>query len=1076
MRSVLLSGTILGLLIGGSRALAGEDRAASDPIAGALAEARQRFLQGQVEAGQAAIARAVEQGTAQPSETRGRVWMQVGLCLCESGRFAEGAEFFRRSALDWGGERGDQYRADALASLAEAYMAQGDYERALAAYPLAIDAINSPMSVELEDRRARSQNPITPGQTTRIPQVRMQQIGNQQIPIITYLEVPGAPGHAYSVKDNPLKAFHMANRQRFEGECRRRMAEACAELGQFRLAAQETRAAVQIYGQLNDPFERARSLLLLAALERSSGQYAAAAEHREQAQQLFRDVRLLQGPDLEPGAVSIVTQTFSYPPGHERPAPGELRQKTETTMSYSGEAPPSEPGKASAPVRNPTRANPGVEAFWASSRARIRSVEAYRGAKGKDYYLVKFERPVDPWQGEADAAAEGAALALERNQPAEAFAQAATAGRLHRAIGDTVALINDLGIACLARLRMDEPPAARRLADEQLRLAEQSGRTDLLWRAQLNLARCQRRAGQAAEAQALLRQASQAVEQLRAAVQQDTLRIGLFERRVAVYDEFLALLLETPAADGVSGRDIEAFDAAEKARARVLLEALRGVRGGPSLAGRSRQALLSDRRRIQVQTLDLQRQIRAAAAKPGDAKPPPPAELEGQLATLRTELADLDRNLLAPFQAPSAAASIQPLGYAELRRQRVIAPGTALLVYWLGAEKSCLWVVDAEQLRMVLLPPRREIAARAEPVVAALARFPEAPADCPVEAFVRDSHALYQTILAPAAPWLKGLRTLVVIPDGPLNSIPWAALAVTSSAAPEAGGAEYLADRYRLVRAPSATVFLELARRHTSPPDAVPQRIAIFADPVAATAERADEQAAAPGLAPPDPAVHPAGLPPLPPLRMSRQEAARIADSFAGRADVFLGAAATKAAAQRCLTSGYRFVHFGTHGLLNLQDPELSGVLLSPGASPGDTGILRLGELAAWQVTARLISLSACETGLGAERRGEGVMAFQHQLLAAGAANVVVSLWKVEDASSAALMSGFYAQLASGAGDVAGSLRTAQIELRDHAEERFDPAAAAAAVKRGETPVKVRVRPYQHPYYWAAFVLAGAGS
>jgi CHAT domain-containing protein len=271
-------------------------------------------------------------------------------------------------------------------------------------------------------------------------------------------------------------------------------------------------------------------------------------------------------------------------------------------------------------------------------------------------------------------------------------------------------------------------------------------------------------------------------------------------------------------------------------------------------------------------------------------------------------------------------------------------------------------------------------------------------------------------------------------------------------------------------------VFAELAGRHSSLPDRGQPSIAIFAGPSVGVADDSREPALTADERPASASASAASVPLFPPLRMSRQEAAGIAASFPGRADVFFGSEATKVAARRCLTHGYRFVHFGTHGVLDLQNPEMSGVLLTPERGQEDTGILRLGELATWQVSARLITLSACETGLGKEKRGEGVMAFQRELLAAGAANVVASLWKVEDTSSAALMCRFYANLASGTGDVAEALRTAQTSLRDHMEERFDPVAAAAAVKRGETPVKLRVQPYEHPYYWAGFVVAGAGS
>jgi CHAT domain-containing protein len=148
--------------------------------------------------------------------------------------------------------------------------------------------------------------------------------------------------------------------------------------------------------------------------------------------------------------------------------------------------------------------------------------------------------------------------------------------------------------------------------------------------------------------------------------------------------------------------------------------------------------------------------------------------------------------------------------------------------------------------------------------------------------------------------------------------------------------------------------------------------------------------------------------------------------------------------------TGYRFIHFATHGLLNSRNPELSGIVLSLVGIDGrpQNGFLRLHEIYNLKMPADLVVLSACQTALGKEIRGEGLIGLTRGFMYAGAARVVATLWKVDDVATAELMKRFYYGMLRNGLSPAAALREAQAEIRSR--ERW-----------------------RSPYYWAGFILQG---
>ena len=189
----------------------------------------------------------------------------------------------------------------------------------------------------------------------------------------------------------------------------------------------------------------------------------------------------------------------------------------------------------------------------------------------------------------------------------------------------------------------------------------------------------------------------------------------------------------------------------------------------------------------------------------------------------------------------------------------------------------------------------------------------------------------------------------------------------------------------------------------------------------------------------------------IPRLPASRDEAAAIMAALpAGAGFEALGFAANKATATSPDLSHYRIIHFATHGILDSEHPELSGLVLSRFDAAGhpQDGFLRLDDIYNLSLPADLVVLSACNTGLGKNVKGEGMIGLARGFMYAGTARVLASLWKVDDEATAELMTHFYRHLLQERQTPAAALRAAQIAMWQQ--------------KR-----------WHAPYYWAAFVLQG---
>jgi CHAT domain-containing protein/tetratricopeptide (TPR) repeat protein len=595
--------------------------------------------------------------------------------------------------------------------------------------------------------------------------------------------------------------------------------------------------------------------------------------------------------------------------------------------------------------------------------------------------------------------------------------------------------------------------AADRSFSQALLLARELGNTAEEARILAATARSQRARGDLAAARVSLEQSLDRLESLRSAIAGDDLRASHFAAQRQTYEEYVDLLLQLHRKDPSAGLEARAFEAAERARARGLLDFLGQAQvdlreGDP--------ALLAEENRLRLE-------MNAKAALRVDRLRKP-----GKAAEVRTLDEDLDR-LTTQYQIVEARLQASSPRYAGLREpeidlsqiQRQVLDGeTVLLEYFLAEPHSVLWLVTPETVTSFELPGRAEIETLARRVHEALgSHFPEGAAE-----ERKDLAALSRMLIGPIQDRIAGKR-LAIAADGALWYIPFAALPVPGSEVP-------LIVENEIVEIPSAAVLRELRRSRQGRPRPA-GAVALLADPVFERTDARLQAARMPKSQPrADATVAQAGPPPgsrdvwsevfgtlrqtaegeaFERLPWSRQEAEAIAQEAAQR-QVFraFDFQASRELATSADLSAYRVIHFATHGILDTQHPQLSGLVLSRVNEQGEPrdGFLRLHDVYQLHLAADLVVLSGCETALGKNLRGEGIVGLTHGFFHAGASQVLASLWPVRDRATAELMRRFYGGMFRDGLSPSAALRQAQIGMW-------------------------RERTWRGPFFWAAFVLQG---
>jgi len=586
----------------------------------------------------------------------------------------------------------------------------------------------------------------------------------------------------------------------------------------------------------------------------------------------------------------------------------------------------------------------------------------------------------------------------------------------------------------------------------------------------LGVARAKRDLGNLEDALPPVEEAMAIVGGVRARIFSGDLRTMYQAGTYDYYEFFVDLLMRLRNAD--AGYAARALEASERARARRLLDLLADSRA--RIRASVDPALLA-RERAVLEKMNAQERQRTRLLG-GEHTEAELAAINRAIASVRASAESI--RLQIRMQSPRYAALTQPqpIGAAGIQ-EKLLDGDTLLLEYFLADETSYLWVVSRAGFREFSLPGRRTIESAARLVYdLAGARNQHAAGETMPQrkrrieaadlAFRKAAAELSRLLLEPAAD-LLGDKRLAIVCDGVLQHVPFAALpdpcrpdggGTSAAEAGERGDYRPLLEGHEIVFLPSASV-LAAQRRLSAGRVPGTDGIAVIADPVfsmedarvngAATgADAARDQAAR--------AVRLAGVAresgmTFHRLRFTRDEALAIASFIPpGRRFMALGFDANLDALHAADLGSYRVIHFATHGLVSSTHPDLSGLVLSlvdERGRPRD-GFFRLRDIFDLDLRADLVVLSGCQTALGAEIRGEGLVGLTRAFMYAGARRVAASLWSVDDRATAELMRKFYQEFLGEGRAPAQALRAAQLSL-------------------------FRQRRWAAPYYWAAFTLQG---
>jgi len=628
--------------------------------------------------------------------------------------------------------------------------------------------------------------------------------------------------------------------------------------------------------------------------------------------------------------------------------------------------------------------------------------------------------------------------------------------QLMREIGNnyyTAAVVNHLGVAYGS---LGQYEKAADYFEEALKLRRIAGDYKGIATTLSDLARLERDRGNLVAARERIEEALAQVEVLRSNVASSPLRTAFFAS-VQQYREFyIDLLMRLNNAKPSEQFERAAFNASETGRARSLLQLL--SEAGSKIHHGIDPSLL-ERKQNLIETIDskAQSQMQLLGGKHTDEE----AEAaRKEISVLTIELEQLEGRIRE--RSPQFTALVQPVPLKlEEIQDKILDRDTLLLEYSLGEEKSFVWAVTPDSIKTFELPKRAVIEPAARRVYELLtARSVDIPKETLeqrrkrlelVDAeYAKASATMSRTILGPVAAELKDKR-LLIVSDGVLQYIPFAGLPVPNNT-------RALIVDHEVVMAPSASV-IGLLRQETANRKPASKMVAVLGDPVFSNddprvaAARFGHAAAAAKVDSADAlrSASESGLDRLRRLRFSRQEADEIA-RLAGN-DPKLEAVDFEASRKLALSNEldqYRIVHFATHGIINNYHPELSGIVLSLVDAKGQpqNGFLRLYDLYNLKLSADLVVLSACQTALGKEIRGEGLVGLTRGFMYAGAPRVIASLWQIDDRASAEFMKRFYGALLGQKLRPAAALRAAQISMSK------DPR-------------------WRQPHYWAAFTLQG---
>ncbi len=498
------------------------------------------------------------------------------------------------------------------------------------------------------------------------------------------------------------------------------------------------------------------------------------------------------------------------------------------------------------------------------------------------------------------------------------------------------------------------------------------------------------------------------------------------------YEQYIKCLMRNHRDPAAMSQVVRAFETSESARARSLAELLR-VSDTNLLSNVVPE--LSKQERSLRQSLRMKEDERVGLFRKKYEK--------SELERLDTELERLNteyKNVLATINQryPAFEQLTQPQSWnlGRIQKEVIRDDNTLLLEFLLGPDKSYVWAVTRTTITSHELPSQTVITDAVKNVYELLRERPKPETKSHLDQATRE---LAQLILSPVADQLQKQR-IIVAADAALNYIPFQILPVGPNAEP-------LVAQHEVINVPSASILGEL-RKEAARRGSRDKVLAAFGNPVFAAQQQNAQIALSRGI---EIKSDSADLTNIGRLFYSAREIENLREvASAEQTYAATESDATRDQLLKLDLSQYAILHFATHGVLRPSSPENSGLVLSTINREGQKvdGFVGLQDIYSLRAPVDLVVLSACQTGLGKDIRGEGLIGLTRGFMYAGATSVVASLWKVEDEATAELMKRFYTEMLRNKKTPSEALRLAQNSIRQEPQ-------------------------WSAPHYWAGFTLQG---
>ncbi|MFQ6052317.1 MAG: CHAT domain-containing protein, partial [Candidatus Hydrothermarchaeota archaeon] len=542
----------------------------------------------------------------------------------------------------------------------------------------------------------------------------------------------------------------------------------------------------------------------------------------------------------------------------------------------------------------------------------------------------------------------------------------------------------------------------------------------ILWEAYLEMGNAYRKEKEYEKALESYKNSINIIEDIRSKIKLEELKASYFgtDRRLEAFHNLIDLLARLHQSHSGKEYDLQAFNYMERAKARSFLDSLEvsniDISAGVDLR-------LIEREKELMQEIS---KIYKTLLSP-DLTEEKRNELYSQLKKHEEEIESVKREIR--ISSPAYADLKYPQIISVKEAQKKLADRTtAFFEYCLGRENSYAFVITRKKLKIFSLPPAREIQKKVKNYLGLIT-------DRECSEF-QPGYELFSSLILPGLD--KKIRKIIISPDDILHFLPFEALITQQS--PK----RWLIEDYRVSYIPSLSVLSEIKNHKKMKKQRPKKDLIAFGDPSFGVNEITNSEKDI------FQDYYSSNTFNFFRLEHSSQEVERIGSLFKkSKKSIYRRENASEELIKKIPLSQYKILHFATHALVDEKNPARSAIVLSLKNNDNEDGFLQMREIFNLDLNCDLVTLSACQTGLGEFIRGEGIESLNRAFFYAGSSSALITLWAVNDQASAILMERFYSHLRHSF-SIMEALRKAKLEM----------------ISSGNL---------SHPYFWAGYLATG---